>query len=170
MSTHEMDASAVLVGLKAHFRLESDEALAARLGVAKSTIATWRRRGSIPSRAAKELESRYGLTLDKLTKSSSEDIRTHLLRRSYYFILLNVYGAEILVHDDSGSELANDLAQLEPYLQRVLIRKSSFSNYQGAVGAASFYLDILEGKLSAKSLAVEAIAEFQAEHANTTAS
>jgi hypothetical protein len=51
-------ADAYIDRLKSHFRVSSDEALARRIGTAKSTIATWRRRGSIPEQVYGELFER----------------------------------------------------------------------------------------------------------------
>ncbi|MBV2360985.1 helix-turn-helix domain containing protein [Thalassococcus sp. CAU 1522] len=47
------DAEGIIVALKRRFRVETDQGLADRLKLGRSTVASWRRRGSVPERYAR---------------------------------------------------------------------------------------------------------------------
>lgn len=161
MSTRGGDPTAIIKGLKVHFGVESDEALAAKLGVAKSTIATWRRRGAVPSAAARQLEENYGITFTDIVENSSDEMRDYVLRQAFYYIVLGLYrisiGAERPAEQDA--EFAENVALVEPFLKRVIVRAASSERYQGVSGAASFLLDLRAGKLRSEALMAEAVAE-----------
>jgi len=61
-------ADAFISRLKERLDARSDDQLAAGIGVAKSTIASWRRRGDIPPAVAKELEKKHGISFDAVRR------------------------------------------------------------------------------------------------------
>lgn len=56
-------AEAFILRLKERVGVSSDDQLASKIGVGKSTVATWRRRGNVPALVAKDIEERFGLSL-----------------------------------------------------------------------------------------------------------
>jgi hypothetical protein len=161
MSTGEHFATDIIRGLKTQFGVESDDALAAKIGVAKSTVATWRRRGGIPSKAVLDIEGRFGLTLNDLQNKGREELRSYLLRQIFYYVLLSAvqqnYVGEHSERDDAV--IADDCAVIEPFLKRAIVRAASAEGYQGVRGASSFLLNLRADPLMATSLMQEAITD-----------
>lgn len=55
------EVSVYIQRLKAHFRVRTDEQLAAHLGMSKQNIANWRRRGAVPEKVSIRLFKQTGI-------------------------------------------------------------------------------------------------------------
>lgn len=64
-----------VIALKRSLRVATDEELAEIIGVGKSTIASWRRRGLIPRKWQLELQLRFGLSFHKFEASDTDQAR-----------------------------------------------------------------------------------------------
>ena len=62
-------AAAFLVAVKQKLGLARDEDFAAYFGLAKSTIASWRARGTIPRKHISKIEQASGLTIEKFSNN-----------------------------------------------------------------------------------------------------
>ena len=159
MSTGEQAPTAFIRGLKAHFGVGSDDALAEKIGVAKSTIATWRRRGTIPAKAAGQIQRKFGLTAESLTQFGNNEFRSYLLRQAFYLIIIKLVESARTVdpsehHDE---RLADDLALIDPYLARAIVRAASEEKYQGVGGASAFLFGLRSGEIRGSTIAKEAM-------------
>lgn len=61
-------ADAYISHLKERLGTRSDDQLASKIGVGKSTIASWRRRGDIPDQAVRDIEEKCGLSLSAVCR------------------------------------------------------------------------------------------------------
>lgn len=142
----------------AHLGVQSDEALAATLGVGKSTVATWRRRGSVPRKAVVEIERRYGIELSSLDQRGSSELRDYLLRYALYYIVVSC--SRLLIEDGADEAedpaLADDFAIMDPYLKRAINRAASATQYQGVHGAAEFLSHLRAGRVQLSDILAEA--------------
>jgi len=78
--------------IKKHFGVETDEELAVAIGVKKSTIASWRRRGSIPKRIRQDLHVWHGVDFDRLARGRPDDkqLSDMLVDAAFYFAILRL--------------------------------------------------------------------------------
>jgi hypothetical protein len=79
-------AAMYIDGLKRALAVDRDEDLAAKVGVAKSTVATWRRRGSIPDTAIPQLEALSGVKFGEVrTRFYSSGAAIRLLAKMAFY-------------------------------------------------------------------------------------
>lgn len=79
-------ASKYIERLKEVLGVTRDEDLADKVGVAKSTVATWRRRGSIPDASIAQLEAKTGLSYSDIrTEFYSSGAAIRLLARMAFY-------------------------------------------------------------------------------------
>lgn len=161
MSTAEQNAAEIIRSLKIHFGVTSDDALAERLGVAKSTVATWRRREAVPARAMEQIERDLGLTVDTIKDVRKQELRDYVLRQVFFHLIISVTKALVTedVEKASLTNLADDFALIEPYLKRSIIRASASDKYRGVSGSVSFLMAVRSEEIDAGDLWAEAKAD-----------
>lgn len=97
----------------------SDDELSQALGIGKSTIASWRRRGSLPSRIKKEYLYKYGVDYQLIESGvpSEEQIYQKLFEAAFYMCIMRL-ARSVEENDlaDIGGWLAAHDAELRGYL------------------------------------------------------
>ncbi|MDR0810041.1 MAG: hypothetical protein LBE86_13100 [Gemmobacter sp.] len=107
--------------LKRRFRVITDEGLAKRLHLGRSTVTSWRRRGSIPERYIQMAEGQATFLPDFLDKALTDVDRAAMTLALVR--LIKGFGAEITDY-------------------RSYLSKGGFLNAQMAIGVEKAFLDI----------------------------
>ena len=112
-------ASGYIADLKRFLSIRSDEELASALGIGKSTIASWRRRGSLSSGAMEEIDAKYGS--DWRQKPSLDDFGGRLFEHfSRDVFLLSIMRLAKTIENEEVIEWASWLAGHEDKVRRGL--------------------------------------------------
>ncbi|MEE1656480.1 helix-turn-helix domain-containing protein [Microvirga sp. CF3062] len=85
-------AGAYIDKLKAHFSVRKDEELAQRIAVGKSTIASWRQRGTIPLTSRMKLEELTGVSYQETQREFVADVGeiSHLIEAGLNLALIRL--------------------------------------------------------------------------------
>lgn len=153
-------ASVLIEALKGQLGALSDEELAADLGMGKSTISSWRRRGTLPSRVERDIADRYGLTFDEavLRLNSDHGSRETLLKAAFYYALIELSRDAPALDAEGALKLSQELAAAEKEIKAAIAGLASKPSYKGIVGAAMFLADVATGKVDIKDAAKRALA------------
>lgn len=108
-----------ILALKTMLDVSSDEALAAGLNVGKSTIASWRRRGSVPKKTGDEIKRRFGVDWKELADPAHrKDALVDTLQKTAFFIAVFKLGRSLPEAD--LVDVAGRLAQYQHVVFDVL--------------------------------------------------
>jgi Bacteriophage CI repressor helix-turn-helix domain len=102
MSPDEQFVDLALAALKRHLKVNRDDELSEALGVAKSTVASWRRRVQIPKEIAARAESEFGINFVALANAVGLEhrLKVGLLRDAFYVAVFKI--VQMLGTDDEA--------------------------------------------------------------------
>lgn len=88
----ENPAIAFIDALKAKFACSSDEQLSRRLGLGKSTLASWRLRASVPKRVRDDMLAEYGIDYDRIAQNEDgrEKMVIDQIQTAFYISILRI--------------------------------------------------------------------------------
>ena len=75
--------------LKKQLGITRDDELSARLGVAKSTVSSWRKRGQVPKAIAAKAEAEFGVSYQRIFEAYqfTKNLRDSYVRQAYLMAL-----------------------------------------------------------------------------------
>lgn len=136
-------------GYKRALAVKTDDELAERIGVAKSTIATWRRRESIPARVQSEAYNDIGIVYlpDGLEIESYTPKPVRKLIESAYFVALLRLGQNLKT-DEEIIDFAEWLSQNTHRVRALCFHSLTFAEFTGSdpVPFKRMLADVLTGK------------------------
>jgi len=113
------DANETIEQLMKRFRVTTDQALADRLSLARSTVTSWRKRGSIPARYARLAEETPTLLPDFLNPTWSEEEKAAM--RLALIRLIKGFGSQITDYPSYVSKVGFLPAQMATGIERALL-------------------------------------------------
>lgn len=136
-------------GYKRALSVKTDDELADKIGVAKSTIATWRRRGVIPARIQSLAYDEIGIVYLpdgwEVAGYTSKPIKK--LIESTYFVALLRLGQSLRTNDEV-IDFAEWLSQYDHRVRSLCFHSLTFDEFMGNEPAAfkRMLADVLSGK------------------------
>lgn len=117
----ENPAITFIDALKAKLRCASDEQFSQKLGLGKSTLASWRMRASVPKRVRDDMLIEYGIYYDKL--ALNKDGRERIIRdqiKTAFFISMLRLGK--IVEEKEVVDVASWIANNDHHIRNFFIR------------------------------------------------
>jgi transcriptional regulator with XRE-family HTH domain len=124
-------ASLYIKRLKEKLSLETDEALASKIGVGKSTVSSWRQRGQIPAEMRADLQKKFGVKYSDVQREYAVALgkASHLIEAAVAHSILRL-GASIA--PDEWQDWASWLVSNKHTLVNELLANVEFADADDA--------------------------------------